>query len=124
MVYWNIEYFQMLYKKFQSSGSTVRKFCKDQGINEARFYFWSKKLKEYVLQGIKQEDSFIPIKPKVLNYPVPAEPTPLKALPASTVSKTKEPLKGAMQISYPNGVTILLEKGASLETVRSLINLI
>ena len=124
MVYWNTEYFQVLYEKYLSSGISVRDFCKEQGIREARFYFWSKKLKDHALQSIKSDNQFIPIKPKVLELTSSSGIVPHEEPEPVRIERSDASLKASMQISYPNGVTVSLEKGTSHETVQLLISLI
>ena len=124
MVYWNTEYFQVLYEKYLSSGISVRDFCKEQGIREARFYFWSKKLKDHTLQSIKSDNQFIPIKPKVLELTSSSSIMPHEEPEPVRIEKSDASLKASIQISYPNGVTVSLEKGTSHETVQLLISLI
>jgi hypothetical protein len=42
----NIEKFRPIYNKFQESGLTIRDYCSNQQMNEAKFYYWKNKLKD------------------------------------------------------------------------------
>ena len=38
------QFWQMVLETFQSSGLSVRKFCKQEGLSEPSFYTWRKKI--------------------------------------------------------------------------------
>jgi len=38
------QFWQMVFETFKSSGLSIRRFCKQEGLTEASFYFWRKKL--------------------------------------------------------------------------------
>ena len=40
------QFWQMVLETFKSSGLSVRKFCKQEGMSGPAFYFWRKKLTE------------------------------------------------------------------------------
>ncbi|MFK1726802.1 IS66 family insertion sequence element accessory protein TnpA [Bacteroides fragilis] len=46
-----------MYSRYESSGLTVRDFCANEVINEVKFYYWQKKLRESNLPI----QSFVPI---------------------------------------------------------------
>ena len=43
---WNLKSFEVIYSRYESSGLTVRDFCATEVINEAKFYYWQKKLRQ------------------------------------------------------------------------------
>ena len=54
---WNLKAFEIIYSRYESSGLKVRDFCANEVINEAKFYYWQKKLRESKLPA----QSFVPI---------------------------------------------------------------
>lgn len=54
---WNLKLFEVIYSRYESSGLTVRDFCATEVINEAKFYYWQKKLRQSKLPT----KSFVPI---------------------------------------------------------------
>lgn len=42
----NLKKFESLYNWYKSSGLRVRDFCINECINESKFYYWQKKIKE------------------------------------------------------------------------------
>lgn len=54
---WNLKSFEVIYSCYESSGLKVRDFCANEVINEAKFYYWQKKLRQSKLPP----KSFVPI---------------------------------------------------------------
>lgn len=54
---WNLKSFEVIYSRYESSGLKVRDFCANEVINEAKFYYWQKKLRQSKLPT----KSFVPI---------------------------------------------------------------
>lgn len=117
MVYWTLDYFKLLYKEYTTSGVSVRVFCREQGIQENRFYYWIKKLKSQTVSALDSPRAFIPISPAAVN----------SLTRTSSIESTKEearPFKAEdIKITYPNGVTLQLEAGYDLEILKQLITL-
>ncbi|WP_394368610.1 IS66 family insertion sequence element accessory protein TnpA [Bacteroides nordii] len=44
---WNLKEFESIYLRYESSGLKVRDFCTNEVINEAKFYYWQKKLRAF-----------------------------------------------------------------------------
>jgi transposase len=59
------QFWQMVLETFKSSGLSVRQFCKQEGLTEASFYSWRKKLsnpqKSDPGKGSPQPESFIQV---------------------------------------------------------------
>lgn len=105
--------FKTIYEDFLESGLSIRSYCSNQGMNEAKFYYWQRKLKSQ-LPGQK---GFIPlIFEKDRFDPRPTKPVSRRALPEADTAK------GAFfEITYPNGVMLRLGEEADLEMIRSLL---
>jgi hypothetical protein len=106
--------FKGIYEQYLSLGLSVRSFCHNEGIQEARFYYWQKKLKKF--QSNTAE--FIPL---VINKTIPSSelskgnPAFLKPLiPSGGIS---------CEISYPDGTTVRLTGCADYELLSSLVML-
>ena len=56
------QFWQMVFDTYKSSGLNIKQFCKNEGISEAAFYAWRKKLR-----------AKIP-KPVACSKPLPPEP--------------------------------------------------
>ena len=50
------QFWQMVLETFKSSGLSVRQFCQQEGLSEASFYAWRKKLIKTQLPVIKKEE--------------------------------------------------------------------
>ena len=59
------QFWQMVLETFKSSGLSVRKFCQQEGLTEASFYSWRKRLSDPQKLGPGKEpsrpDSFIQV---------------------------------------------------------------
>jgi hypothetical protein len=111
----NDKKFQVIYADYLKSGLTIRDYCANQQMNEAKFYYWQHKLKGElplkrggfvpVVFDAGQQDKPLPVKDRQGFFPNPA--------PADkTVS---------CEISYPNGVSVKLNGLAEPEMLRSLL---
>jgi hypothetical protein len=107
--------FRAIYADYLKSGLTIRDYCANQQMNEAKFYYWQHKLKGQLPQkkggfvpvvfDSEQQDKSLPVKDSQGFFPNPA--------PADkTVS---------CEISYPNGVCVKLNGLAEPEMLRSLL---
>lgn len=59
------QFWQMVLETFKSSGLSVRKFCQQEGLTEASFYSWRKRLSDHQKPGPVKEppqpESFIQV---------------------------------------------------------------
>ena len=61
------QFWQMVLETFKSSGLSVRRFCKQEGLSEASFYAWRKKLSKsqksstWNEQALPEPGSFIQV---------------------------------------------------------------
>ncbi|MFV0378271.1 MAG: IS66 family insertion sequence element accessory protein TnpA, partial [Mangrovibacterium sp.] len=53
----NAQKFLSIYHDYLASGLTVRDYCANQHMNEARFYYWQNKLKDQ----LPPKQGFIPV---------------------------------------------------------------
>ena len=108
--------FREIYQYYLESGLTIRNFCSNQHINESKFYYWLRRLKN-VLPPKRGFVSVVFEKDKFLQS---------SATPVSRQSQPMAPIHGydktiTCEIVYPNGVLLKLNGGADLEMLRSLL---
>ena len=95
---WQEEMFTLI-RKWKKSGTNQKDFCRQHDISIHAFHYWQKKLRQ------KQ------------STPVPG------FIPVETVPPTNES-NGEIQIQYPNGVVVILDKAVSISRLRALIKTI
>lgn len=112
----NDKKFRAIYADYLKSGLTIRDYCANQQMNEAKFYYWQHKLKgELPLK----RGGFVPV---VFDHGRQDKSLPVKDSqgffqnPPSPVEKTV-----SCEISYPNGVCVKLNGLAEPEMLRSLL---
>ena len=109
---WNLKEFESIYSRYESSGLKVRDFCTNEVINEAKFYYWQKKLRASKLPSA----SFVPIVPvsnsttSDLSYPVNTGGTTVPVM-----------LPPEYEILYPSGITLRLKGTVTPEFLKVLI---
>lgn len=113
----NDKRFRVIYNDYLNSRLTVRDFCANQQMNEAKFFYWQHKLKgelpmkkgEFVpvVFDPGQRDKSFPDKDRQGFFPNP-----------DPVDKTV-----SCEISYPNGVVVKLNGMTEAEMLRSLLAL-
>ena len=104
----NEKKFREIYDDFLESGLTVRAFCANHQLNEAKFFYWKRKLREEL-----SPKGFIPM---------------VFDSSARISNSCKDRIEtGASdqgiccEISYPSGVSIKLKQYPDLAILRSLI---
>jgi len=107
--------FKEIYTRYQSTGLSIRSFCINEGINEAKFYYWKKRLKNFHSGSF----SFIPVKVEgsqglvskdhIIDNPV-----------FSTASKSADS-NCSFEITYPNGTKLKFSGVADYALVKSLV---
>lgn len=92
-----------LIMKYEKSNMSARAFYRQHNVPEHIFYYWRRKYREV---NSPQEQGFVPLEigPPVLP---PANDT-----------------RGDIQIHYPNGVSVTLDKSVSISRIKALIKAI
>ncbi len=88
-----------LIRKWNGSGISQKEFCNNHDLPIHIFHYW---LRKYKQTSPPSENGFLPI-----------DVTPAKLSP-----------DGELQIHYPNGVMITLDKAVSTSRIKALINAI
>lgn len=115
---YNEKKFRAIYDEFMASGLTIRDFCANQQMNEAKFYYWQNKLKDQ----LPPKRGFVPVvfenrgQARSTRVPVPAQPQPATF---STPEATTQTI--SCEISYPSGVHVKLNGLPDAQILRSLL---
>jgi transposase-like protein len=96
---WKQEMFSLI-KKWQKSGITQKDFCDRHDITLHAFYYWLRKYKQVYKSS---ENGFVPV----------------EIGPMENNFKREE-----IQIHYPNGVLITVDKAVSISRIKALIKAI
>lgn len=114
----NEKKFKVIYDEFLASGLTVRDYCANQYMNEARFYYWKNKLKGQ----LPPKSGFVPV---VIENDGQARSSrvPAPVLPQSATFSAPESIVQTIscEISYPNGVLVKLNGLPDLQMLGSLL---
>lgn len=108
------QHFIDIHARFVHSGLSIRSFCSQEGLCEATFYYWRRKMKPSS-PGLPK--GFVPVL-------IDRSDSGLD-LPAVEVSSSlgdfSKPI--SFEVCYPNGTSLKLEGSFDLEFVKSLIQL-
>lgn len=110
--------FRDIYDSFLESGLTIRDYCSNQQINEARFYYWQNKLKGQ----LPPKRGFVPVvfgdgkNLRQLQVPDTAQERKESFLTPAAVDKTI-----SCEINYPNGVCVKLNGLSGPRVLQSLL---
>ncbi|GHT14299.1 hypothetical protein FACS189426_20430 [Bacteroidia bacterium] len=108
------EQFKEIYARYKSSGLTVRGFCANEGLQEARFYYWQKRMRNF-LSG---KEGFVPLV-------IHAGTTDLSANGESGLIFPGHPPVTVQaiqcEITYSNGTRLKLKGSVDYKLLRSLL---
>ena len=108
--------FKEIYIRYQSTGLTIRAFCNNEGINEAKFYYWKKRIQR-LLPG---PFNFIPVKMESSKQGLSTSCPPATNPVFSSVPKTAD-CNCSFEITYPNGTRLQFSGTSDYELVKSLL---
>lgn len=112
----NEKKFKEIYDQYRESGLTVRDFCLNQGIAEAKFYYWQHKLRN----NLTTSGEFVPL---VLEQRYQGVDFSVAKKENSAVLTESCNTDIACEIAYPNGTILKLKGQLNPDLLRSLINL-
>ena len=107
----NEKKFRNIYDDYLASGLTIRDYCSNQGMNEAKFYYWQNKLKGI----LPPKKGFIPLVFEN-NQSLPGQNSAIR-----NQHSTGEGIAIPCEISYPNGVCLKLDSFPEVGVLRSLL---
>jgi len=112
----NEKKFRAIYDDFLASGLTIRDYCANQHMCEAKFFYWQNKLKGQ----LPPKRGFVPLVfgdgPQASRLPAPVQNLP-EAYPNPAAANQTI----CCEISYPNGVRVKLDGVSNPEILRSLL---
>lgn len=112
MKYLSLEGFDRIYNDWKSSGLSVRDYCSNTGFTENKFYYWKKRLEA---PSDPSANSFVPIKMKQRSGKL--------EISMGENNHTGDSGSSVCELVYPNGVSLRINSGMTLEMLRSLISL-
>ena len=112
----NEKKFRAIYSEFLESGLTIRDYCANHQMNEAKFYYWQNKLKGQ----LPPKRGFVPV---IFENGRQASqvPTQVQDLPGAHSHPAVSNKTISCEISYPNGVLVKLNGLPDVQMLRSLL---
>lgn len=112
----NEKKFRAIYDDFLASGLTIRDYCANQHMCEAKFFYWQNKLKGQ----LPPKRGFVPV--VFGNGPEGSRlPSPVQNCPEAFSNPAAANQTICCEINYPNGVRVKLEGVSNPEMLRSLL---
>lgn len=114
----NEKIFRAIYDDYLESGLTVRDYCLNQKMGEAKFFYWQNKLKGV----LPPKNGFVPvIFSGDQQDPSQQWPVALRNRQEHQIKRTSSAAVLSCEISYPNGISVKVNGLADLEMLRSLL---
>ena len=112
----NEKIFRVIYEEFLGSGLTIRDYCANQQMNEAKFYYWQNKLKGL----LPPKRGFVPV---IFENGRQASQVPAQEqnLPGAHSHPAVSNKAISCEISYPNGVLVKLNGLPDAQMLKSLL---
>ncbi len=109
--------FRAIYDEFLCSGLTIRDYCANQHINEAKFYYWQNKMK----RQLPPKRGFVPVVFENGQHHQ-SNQVPLRNN-QEAFSRNQGALPPAIscEIIYPNGVSVKLNSFPDVQVLQSLL---
>ena len=115
---YNEKKFRAIYDEFLGSGLTIRDFCANQQMNEAKFYYWQNKLKGM----LPPKRGFVPVVFENGQQSRSSQvPSPVQAQSSTFPNPETTAQTISCEISYPNGVLLKLNGLSDPQMLRSLL---
>jgi len=108
--------FKEIYARYESSGLPIRSFCQNEGINEAKFYYWKKRLQRFMSDRL----GFIPVKMEERKVALPPTASP-SYNPVFNLHSGVPDSQCSFEITYPNGTRLKLTGTADCDLIKSLV---
>lgn len=112
----NEKKFRAIYDEFLASGLTIRDYCANQQMNEAKFFYWQNKLKGQ----LPSRKGFVPLVFGDGHQSWPAAAT-MQNRSQNFSNQGTAGNSVSCEITYPNGVCIKLNGLSDPEMLRSLL---
>lgn len=112
----NEKKFREIYTGFLESGLTIRDYCVNQQMNEAKFYYWQNKLKGQ----LPPKRGFVPVIFEN-GRQISQVPSPVQNLSESCSQSAVSNKTISCEINYPNGVSVKLNGLPDTQLLKSLL---
>jgi hypothetical protein len=112
----NEKKFRAIYGEFLESGLTIRDYCTNQQMNEAKFYYWQNKLKGQ----LPAKRGFVPV---IFENGRQASQVPAQVqdLPGAHSHPAVSNKTISCEINYPNGICVKLNGLSDPRVLQSLL---
>jgi hypothetical protein len=114
----NEKKFRAIYDDYLESGLTVRDYCLNQNMGEAKFFYWQNKLKGQ----LPPKNGFVPV---VFNgdqqFNSQQLPATLKNRQDHQIKQTSLASGFSCEICYPNGIIVKFNGLPDLDMIHSLL---
>jgi hypothetical protein len=113
----NEKEFRAIYDDYLGSGLTIRDYCLNQKMGEAKFFYWQNKLRGF----LPPKNGFVPVVFRGdQQSPSQQLPATLKNRQDHQIKHTSSPESLSCEICYPNGIIIKFNGLPDLEMIHSL----
>jgi hypothetical protein len=113
----NEKKFCAIYEEFLASGLTIRDYCANQHINEAKFYYWQNKLKGQ----LPPKRGFVPVVFENGQHHQSSQVPVQNKQEAFSNNQNAPTTATSCEISYPNGVSVKVNGLPDVQILRSLL---
>jgi hypothetical protein len=114
----NEKKFRAIYDDYLVSGLTVRDYCLNQNMGEAKFFYWQNKMRGL----LPPKNGFVPVvfsgDQQFTSQQLPAT---LKNQQDHQIKHTSSPESLSCEISYPNGIIVKFNGLPDLGMIHSLL---
>ena len=111
---YTLEKSREIHASWKESGLSIKNFCVNNGINESKFFYWKRKLDKASLPA-SPNGCFVPVE-----MTRTAGRVSISHRKGIQVAQSDNP---TCRIVYPNGVSLVVENGLSIDVLRALINM-
>ncbi|MBN2817782.1 MAG: hypothetical protein JXP36_02350 [Bacteroidales bacterium] len=113
----NEKKFREIYSGYLKSGLTIRDYCANHQMNQAKFFYWQNKLKGQ----LPPKRGFVPVVFGKGQYQPLCQVSSPNTGDAFTGNQSTQRPSALCEISYPNGVSIKLNSFPDVQVLQSLL---
>ena len=100
-----LEHWGKVLRERKSSGLSIRRWCRENGINEKTYYYWQRKLRESVCESLEDQG-----------------PEPLLPATFAQVQMPKSEVVGGKIVIHLNGTEVEIYGDMPVDTVNAVLS--